>query len=223
MKLVSLQPEGIRLVTPELANGSLDRWDESIWKPLVIEIERPVGLEALDASLDELLATVPRHETAIDSWLAPRLHDVLPLTRRQAAEAGIWRFLAVVYRPDVVRHRWENLAWANTRSRFWSPGTRHTSNLFARLWWIAEITRDRSDYSLTERVLARQTLATRIFVRTWSQHRPAVEGFVEVFENATAERAEAGARTLSRYLATVPLEGLSAADIAGVLRSWQPL
>jgi hypothetical protein len=103
------------------------------------------------------------------------------------------------------------------RSRFWSIGTRHTSNVLARLWWIAELTRDGHSYELTERVLSKQSLAIQIFVRSWSQHRPAVEAFVDTMHDAPSEDIEHAARLLSRYLATTPLEGLTSADVVAAL------
>ena len=108
------------------------------------------------------------------------------------------------------------------RARFWSSGTRHTSNMLGRLWWIAELTRDGSSYELTERVLSKQSLATPIFVRSWSQHRPAVEGFVDTLHDAPSEDIEHAARMLSRYLATTPLEGLSRNDVVAALLNRGP-
>jgi hypothetical protein len=225
MKLLSLEPEGIRLVTPELAAGTLVRWPEPAWRPVVADLpaDQPsVALARLDRVLDELIATLPAYDTAIDAWLAPRLHMALPLSRRAASNPGVFRFLSVVHRPDVIRHRWANVSWATMRSRFWSIGTRHTSNMLARLWWIAELTRDGSSYALTERVLTKQSLAIQIFVRSWSQHRPAVEAFVDTLHDAPSEDIEHAARMLSRYLATTPLEGLGREDIVAALLNRGP-
>lgn len=218
MKLLRMQPEGSRLVTPDLASGTRTSWPEREWKPVVSDAESDIHLERLDEVLDELIGRFPKFDTAIDPWLAPRVHRALPLTRRQAADAGVWRYLAVVHRPDVVRHRWENLSWATMRSRFWSMGTRPTSTMFGRLWWIAELTRDRDSYELTERVFGRQALATQIFVRSWSQYRSAVDAFADVFQDAAGDEVEHGARTLTRRLATVPLEGLSRTELVEFLR-----
>jgi hypothetical protein len=217
VKLRALEPEGRRLVTQELASGAVTRWPESEWRPLTADCERALDLDAFDAVIDRAIATYEPYDAGHDPWLAPRLHEALPLTRREAAAPGVWRFLAVVHRPDLVRHRWENLSWATTKTRFWSTGTRHTSNAFARLWWIAEITRAGASYALTEKVLVSPRLATQVFVRTWSQHRPAVAGFVEAMEDAAADEIERATREFSRHLAVVPLEGLDADDVAGIV------
>ena len=213
MILHSLSPEGRRLVTPEFVSAEGEPWPEAAWLPLVTDASNPLSLDDFDALCDEAVAKFPRFDSRIDGWLASRLRRALPLSRREAADPGVWRFLGVVQRPDFVRHRWENLSWATMRDRFWSPGTRHTSNAFMRLWWIAEITREGNDYSLADRLLARASLTTQIFVRSWSVHRPAVGACVDTLSEAPAETVERSARELSRHLGAVPLEGLSRADL----------
>lgn len=215
--LRTLAPEARRLVTHELASGIVVRWPERAWRPLAKDTPRPIDLGAFDAIVDEMLAKFEPFDTAIDAWIAPRLHRALGLTRREAADPGVWRYLAVVHRPDFLRHRWENRSWAVTRSRFWSTGTRHTSNPFGRLHWIAELTRDGDDYTLTERTLSRPALANPLFDRGWSAHRPAVEACVDLLAEAPAETIERTARDLSRHLGTVPLEFLDTSDLRRVL------
>jgi hypothetical protein len=150
--------------------------------------------------------------------LAPELRRALPFSRREAADVGLWRFLAVVHRPDFVRHRWENKSWATMRSRFWKPGTRPDSNALGRLYWIAELTRDGDSYELTERVLRRSSLATALLVRSLSAHRPAVAACADVLADAPAEVIDRAVLGLTRYLALVPLEGVTEQDVKLVLR-----
>jgi len=213
-----LQPAGRRLVTLELARdasqpGAIERWPESAWLPLVVDPPRGIDLGALDAVIAELVQRFERFDAAMDAWLAPRLHRALPMSRREAAEPGVWRYLSVVHGPELVRHRWENVSWPLTRARFWSTGTRHTSNPYARLWWIAEMTREAHDYALTERALARQSLAIQLFVRAWSAHRPAVAACVDGLGDAPGEVVERVARELSRHLGTVTLEALDGHEL----------
>lgn len=216
MRLRILRPAAGRLVTPELAAGD-QRWAESAWLPFVDDMDRAISLEAFDAAVDQALKTTARFDASLDAWLAPRLHRALPLTRREAADAGVWRYLAVVHRPDLVRHRWENRTWSTTRSRFWSLGTRHTSNAIARVWWIAELTREGASYALTDQVLSRPSLATQVFVRGWSVYRPAVAAFTAAMADAPAETIERAARELTRYLAMVPLETQGAPELRAAI------
>ena len=159
-------------------------------------------------------------DTALDADLAPRLHRALKLTRREAADVGLWRFLTVVARPDFVRHRWENKSWATMRTRFLRPGTRPDSNALGRLWWMAELTRADSDYSLTARMLKSQSLANAIFVRSLSYYQPAVVALVDTLENRGADEVERTMVRLTRWLGVTPLEGLSSEDISRRVRSF---
>ena len=204
-----LKPDGQRLATPELASGQQRLWAEEAWRDVVEPLDRAFPLEPLDAALDALLARTPAHQVAIDVEIAPLVHRHLPLSRREASDAGVWQWLAIVHRPDVVRHRWENSSWSTMRTRFLRPGTRPDANAFSRWWWIAELTRNGEDYGLTRRVLRRQPLATAIFVRSLSFYRPAICACVELLEDLEATAIERVMLELSRFLATVPLEAMS--------------
>ncbi len=219
MMLRVLDREGVRLVRPGLASGEIERWPDTASAPFVREHARPIALDALDRVLDAILGETTPWDPAIDRLAAPAIHRALPLTRREAADPAIWRFLAVVHRPDFVRHRWENRSWATMRARFWRPGTRPDSNAIARLWWIAELTREGDDYDLTERVLARQPLATNLFSRELSSYRPAVEAFMAVFGDAPSQVIEVAVRAFNRRLSTVVLEGQDAASLSAMLHS----
>jgi hypothetical protein len=218
MMLRILDREGVRLVRPGLASGEIERWPEAAYAPLLHEHSRLLPLDTLDETLDAVITETIRHDAGIDRLAAPRIHRALPLTRREAADPGVWRFLTVVHRPDFVRHRWENRSWPTMRSRFWLPGTRPDSNAIARLWWIAELTRDGEDYDLTERVLARQSLANNLFVRDLASYRPAVEAFVAVLGDAPSDLLESAVRAFTRRLSTVVLEGQDAVALAALLQ-----
>jgi hypothetical protein len=207
--LRGLRAEGKRLLTPELASGEVERWSEREYGPLLLELERRIALNALDQAVDLTLAATPAFDPQSDVLLAPRLHRALSLSRREASNPALWRFLSVVHRPDLVRHRWENRSWASMRARFWSAGTRPDSNVFGRLWWIAELSRDGDDYSLTEAVLGRPALATGLFIRGLSSHRPAVAACSHVLADASSAEVEAVLKALHKTLSTLLLEALS--------------
>ena len=217
--LLKLKAEGQRLVTPELASGQVSAWEEITWAELCDPFARELRLDGFHAAIDEACARHERFDPGIDAWLASRLHAALPLSRREAADLGVWRWLAAVARPDFVRHRWENSGWTQMRSRFLRAGTRPDSNAIGRLWWIAELCREGNDYSLVERVLRRQTLATAVFIRSLSFYRPAVAACVEVLEEAPAEQIERALLELNRWLSVRVLEGLSQAELTDALRS----
>ncbi|MCC7537325.1 MAG: hypothetical protein IT379_13975 [Deltaproteobacteria bacterium] len=213
-RLERIVPEGKRLVTPELVSGALPAHSAATLGPFLEMLDIEIDLGPLGEAVDSMVAASTPFDTEIDRGLAPTLHRALPVSRRDAADPGIWRYLAIAFRPGFVRHRWENRSWATMRSRFWSPGTRPDSNAFGRLWWIAELTvGDDGDYSLTDRVLRRQTLATSLFVRSLASWRPAVVAAVDVLEHESAEQIERCLVGFSRLAATVPLESMGEDDV----------
>jgi hypothetical protein len=78
-----------------------------------------------------------------DGKLAARLHGLLDgVDPREAADAGLWAYLAAFACPGYVRWRWDKsmqLRMAGSIRR----------NALARLWWWAEVTHD-SSYDVTD-------------------------------------------------------------------------
>lgn len=219
MKLLRLAPTGRCLVTRELASGHKPFYSE---EEVVRFLESPIlerELDAFSAAVDDVLASRERFSTDIDAALAPSLHASLPLTRREAADQGVWRYLAVVVRPDFIRFRWENRSWSTMQTRFWMQGTRPDSNTLGRLWWIAEMSREGDDYSLTREVLKRQTLANSLFVRSFAAHRPVLQAMVELFGDSEASTIERVTRRFNSRLTVRVLETMSVGDVRAELQS----
>ncbi len=219
MILRTLSSEAKRLVTPELASGEVDRWPERAYASHLGEMAREVDLDAFDDVVDRVIESSKRFETGIDAASAPGIHRALPLTRREAMDPGVWRFLTVVHQPEFVRHRWKNSTFQVMRSRFWAPGTRPDSNALGRLWWIAELTRQRRNYELTEKVLKKQALATNIFVREISWYRPAVAACARVLGSSPIVVVEGTMRRLTKTLSTVVLESLGEDDLVRLMKT----
>ncbi len=216
--LARLSPSGRRLVTPELGSGERARWSADAYRDHVEPLERALSLRALDDALDGVLSTTAAFDAAaVDTALALALHRTLPLTRREAADWAVWRYLAVVHRPDVVRHRWELRSWTTMRARFWSSGTRPDSNLLGRLWWIAELSRRGDDHRATRRLLASPSLANAVFVRRLSSFAPFVHASAQILADQPASVTE---RVLARFnmlCSTMPVEGRGEAQIIDTL------
>lgn len=215
--LYRLADEARCLVTRELASGEKSHYTLEEVQRFLEECEHVVGLDALDEVIENIVAETTAYDTGIDAIAAPAIHRALPLTRREASHPSVWRYLAVVRYPDLVRHRFEMRSWSTMRTRFWVPGTRPDSNTLSRLWWIAELTRDGDDYELTGRVFARQTLATNIFIREFSFYRPAVEAFVDVLGEAVPDDIERVVPRFRAALSTLILEGQSRDQLRGLL------
>ena len=208
-----LGPTGRRLVTRELVSGELLRHPREAWADHVEPLEREHDLTELDAGLECLIAEIPAQSSEMDARAAPLIHRALPLSRREAADAGVWRFLAVVRWPAFVRHRWEFQSWTTMRDRFWRAGLRHDSNTFSRLWWIAELTVQDGDYSMTERAFSTQSVATQVFVRSFAHYPPAALACVEALDGQPGAILERVLPRFNAQLSTVPLEGQDAAEL----------
>lgn len=217
MILRTLLPEGRRLLTHEFLHGQRAIWSEQEYSGLVAEIERPVGIEAFREVVERAASGGPVKAEA-DGRLAVEIHESLRLRRREAADVGVWRYLAIIVGPELIRRRWR--AEERTfRSRFWRPGTRPDSNYYSRLWWIAELTSGPDgDYERTRKVLSGQARATAIFVRSLSHYFPAVKACAEVLADEQGDTVARAVRELYRELALLPREALSDAEIAEILR-----
>lgn len=216
MILQSLLPTARRLLTREFLHGELDRWTEDEYRDLLVPLERSIRLDDFIAALPRRL---PRNKAELDGDIAVAIHRSLPLTRREAADPGIWRYLAIITAPDFIRRRW-SADEETFSSRFWRPGARPDSNYYSRMWWIAELTAGVDhDYSRTRKALSSQALATAIFVRSFGQYFPAVKAFIEVVGEAPGETCARVALELHRELALLPREALTTEDIAELLRN----
>ena len=221
--LRSMLPAGRRLVTPELAKGVRPSYDESECGALLAPLARPVHLGDLDTVVARALERTCPHDPSMDPDLSSSIHRALPLTRREASDIGVFRFLAVIRYPQLVRHRWEYRSFATMQSRFWAAGTRHDANSFSRWWWIAELTRDADDYSLTRAVLSRSALATFVFSRGLALHRPAVSAVAAVLAEAPSPLVEPTLRNLGSLLSVRVLEAMSEAELAPLVHQARQL
>ncbi|QID37063.1 hypothetical protein G3260_003395 [Streptomyces albus] len=142
--------------------------------------------------LRELFDTARRlHEgrrTSADAWLAPRLHATLRLTRAEAAEPGLWNFLALAVAPDYVL--WRHLPSegsgkkepAVSSDRFSGP---HYKQAFARLWWAAELFRDGEDYEPAVSACRNQEFFNTLLRLEVIDHRPTARAATCLLEEGT--------------------------------------
>ncbi|MBF6051078.1 hypothetical protein GO002_04135 [Streptomyces eurocidicus] len=120
--------------------------------------------------------------TASDAWLAPRLHYALRITRAEAADSGLWNFLALCAAPDFVRWRWGRPQDGERRvvgqvARYCGPWH---SQCFSRLWWAAELFRDGKDYKPVEVACRNQDVLNTVLRQEMALHRPAAQAIVRV-------------------------------------------
>lgn len=159
-------------------------------------VDATANLGVIEAEIDEIVTQSReyggRHE--IDADLAPVVHANIQVTRRQAANDGLWHWMTTMWRPDFVRFRWPyddtQRTESSMREKFFGGGSEIYTNAFGRLWWMAELTHraDAEDpYDITRRALSVQSLANRLFDPAFHRYEPAVQAFAEVLLDRAVE------------------------------------
>lgn len=208
------------------------RGDESIAESDLqgtsVKIDAEVDLETIEGILDDIVAGRQDYDNLylIDADVAPIVHRNLDLTRRQAAKPGIWHWLAVVWHPEFVRHRWPWTATDRTvksmREKFLGAGTDIYSNAFGRLWWMAELSYDTEaddPYHVTREALKVQFLANRLFDPSFARYRPAVIAFAEGLIGESAETVDYANQRFNQALSAIQLESRSKDQLRGIVDS----
>lgn len=129
--------------------------------------------------------------TKADAWLAPRLHAALRLTRREAADARLWNFIALSVAPDYVV--WRHLPAKGkdgvppmvAADRFRGA---HYTQAFSRLWWAAELFRDGSDYRPVQVACGNQDVLNTVLRLDIIDHRPTAQALIRLVEKGTASK-----------------------------------
>ena len=128
-----------------------------------------------------------------DAWLAPRLHATLRMTRAEAANPGLWNFLALAVAPDFVLWRHMPRGEANDGGRRKVSSVRfvgpHYSQAFSRLWWAAEMFRDGGDYAPAEIACRNQDMLNTALRLSAIDHKPTALALVQVLKELTEEGA----------------------------------
>lgn len=182
-----------------------------------------IDLEPLRQTLDEAMARYADRPDLGDAWLAPRVHAALRLSKRQAADKGVWRYIGLVAAPDFVRWRFGSTdADGNgdpaPLDRFVGADIKHA---LGRLWWNAELFRNGKDYSPVTMAFEYQDIPNNFTRAALAHHRPTARAFLDVIHgvsegvspgdaaNALSRAANAAATTLAVDLLAPdePLDG----------------
>lgn len=218
-ELKRLHEDGRRLVGDSFLEGETDLDDETL-REFVEPIDgaSDADLATLDARVADVVDAHDEYDTAMDGELAADVHRCLDLSRRVAGDPGLWHWLAVARYPHFVRHRWEYRSETAMREKFLGAGSDLYSNAVHRLWWIAELTHDVDDYSLTEDVFANQTMVNKVFDRWFARYRPAVVAVCDELSDEPSGVIDDVTRRFNHALTNVQLEGLTEADARALIR-----
>ncbi|MFI6999703.1 DUF6339 family protein [Nocardia sp. NPDC050175] len=145
-----------------------------------------LGLQNVRDLIDYAIAKYrDERPTAADAWLAPRLHETLRLTRREASDKQLWTYLALGVAPDYVV--WRHLPEPKpdvphgrvARDKFVGA---HYKQAFARLWWAAELFRDGPDYRPAVIACGNQDMLNSALRLDVIDHRPTALALIRLME-----------------------------------------
>ncbi len=150
--------------------------------------ERRFQWSAIRDLVEDAMYGHEENRTKADAWLAPRLHATLRLTRSEAADPGLWNYLALGVAPDYVL--WRHLPAGKRRADpapvnvkyFKGPGDKQA---FSRLWWAAEFFRDGPDYRPVVTACGDQEMLNTALRQKVSDHRPTVQAIVRLLADGT--------------------------------------
>jgi hypothetical protein len=218
-QLYRLVEDGRRLVGEEFLKGDAEIPHEALGEYVEPMPSGATGdLQTLDSSVEIILNEYSETDTAMDGALAEDVHQCLDITRRMAGDPGLWHWIAVDRYPDFVRHRWEYRSEAAMREKFLGAGSDLYSNAIHRLWWIAELTSDGDDYTLTEQVFANQTIVNKVFDRWFARYQPAVVAICDELADEKSGVIDEATRRFNHVLTNVQLEALSEDDARDLTR-----
>lgn len=143
-----------------------------------VDFHRPVNIRPLAELLDEAMHRF-RTPAQSDAWLAPRVHAALRLTRAEASDQRLWRYIALANRTiaSYIRWRWSiedpEGDLTKTRNIFLVRTTGpYTKHAIARLWWGAEVFRNGSDYRTVLYAFSNQDIPNTWLGILAANHRP---------------------------------------------------
>jgi hypothetical protein len=205
-RLKILLPEAQIVLTPEflLLPTPVDVSKFTKEFPRDIDLETPTDL------IQEAMHRFDETPVASDSWLAPRLHSALRLSRREAAEAGIWEYLAIAIVPQFVRWRWRGDKEKGTARKRYSG--RLDEQAIARLWWGAELTRNGPDYKPTTEAFKNQDVPNTWFRLNLFHHKPAIQAAIRFVATKSSDETNRIARLVDLALKTTALDAIAPSD-----------
>jgi hypothetical protein len=190
----------------------------------LVEVDAFGDLDALADAIDEAMADHEEGSHEIERDVAPAVHRELDLTRRQASDIGIWHYLAIVWRPDFVRHRWPwedpQRTETSMREKFLGSATDLYANAFHRLWWHAELTYDpeRDDpYALTREVASFQRLADWLFDPGFARYKPLVVACGDALSDESTAVVNKTVKRVNHAVSTIPIEGQSQDELRKIV------
>jgi len=165
--------------------------------------------EAIEASMAVFDLGRRRQRTAMDSNLAPIVHQCIDVPPRVAAVPGMWHYLTLLRYPDFITSRWSQDD--DLQEKFLGTQKDLYSNHLARLWWGAHLTYDEEEdhYLATHRLFNKQRLVNYVLDSSFRRYRPAAIAFAEELWDESGTNITSIAKRFNNSLSTTQLEARS--------------
>ena len=203
MSAKKLEFQALKYIDKHYLQGEEDLEKEKLEKHIK-EFSGDVDMERVNEVLQQAISEHEEGDTDMDYFVAKELHKATNLTRREAANPEFWNYLSLLFKPEFVRHRWPSCK----KNRF-VMRTSTDRHALARLWWIAELTENNSDYRYTKIALSKQDIAQNIFDNDFSHFKNLLPPVLERLDNEPSQVAKKYGEILNRRFAVLLEEDMT--------------
>lgn len=216
-ELRELAEPGRRRVKEVIAEGDrVTDIDESFIREHSFTLDgESADLEGLETELETIKEEYDRYDHEIDAVAAPNIREYIDVSRRIAANEGLWHWLCVSEFPEFVYYRWER--YSDIEGKFLEGGKNIYSNALHRLWWGAELTREGEDYGRTKRLFSQGELANDVLDRWFARYQPAAKEVVDTLSGEDSETISDVTRDVRNELSVYTLELMSEEEFSEFL------
>ncbi len=172
---------------------------------------RDLPVAELRILLDEARSRHQGDPALSDRWLAPRLHALLRLDRKDAGDTRMWAWLASVGCPEYVR--WRFPGKGDEEEDEFKRGTplkrflgQDRDNALARLWWGGELCRDGGNYEPVERAFIVQDVPNTWFSLDAFHHPACGQAALRLLPTMGSRPVNRLATAMDHVLTTIQLD-----------------
>lgn len=212
-----LPTSGKKFIDNKFLNGDFS--NVSQLESLATNIDIQFDIEQLEKEIFWAMKKFKESDSQIDISLAPSIHQIMSISRKQANDYGMWRFLTTVKFNEFVRHRWKGSDGKVNLDRYWGYKRRLS---LCRLWWASEMTVRDGDYELTKKLLSgsgQDQFENLVMGSKISNYPKALIILLEELLSENRDVYRSVMVNFNRLLTVVLLESLDENEIKQIIRS----
>ena len=162
--------------------------------------------EVIDRATTAFDTDKATERSAMDSMLAPLVHENYTVPPRIAGQIGVWQYLTLVKFPEYVVTRW--LGHGDLKEKLLGEQKDLYSNQFARLWWGAHLTYDEEEhhYFGAHKLFNKQRVANYLLDSEFRRCRPAAIAFVNVVHSESGTTISDVGKRFNQSLSTYQMD-----------------